>query len=148
MRFFYLGLIALFTLPMTACAPESAPSAESSKATLPPGFLDDPPPPPTSDTAILSGGTLLLPDGSELRDSLVIITRGDLVAWGKRGEVDVPHDSIGVDLSGKWLQPQTLDVGVAAEIRFADRDPRTPDLNESAYIGGFSAGTLTLPPAD
>ena len=148
MRFAYLSLFALLTLPMTACTPEAAPTTEPSAPNLPPGFLDDPPPPPTSDTAILSGGTLLLPDGSELRDSLVIITRGDLVDWGKRGEVDVPHDSIGVDLSGKWLQPQTLAVGAAAEIRFADKDPRTPESDESAYIGGFSAGTLTLPEAD
>ena len=48
---------------------------------------------------------MLLPDGSEVVDSLVVITDGDLIAWGTRGDVDVPNDSIGFDLRGKWIEP-------------------------------------------
>ena len=143
-----LGLLAVFVLLQGGCAPELNPTPAPVESKLPPGFLEDPPPPPTSNTAILSGGTLLLADGSEIRDSLVVITLGELVAWGRRGELDVPHDSIGIDLSGKWLLPDSLIPGTAAEIRFAATDPRSEAFDPTAYISGYSAGTLTLPPED
>ena len=70
---------------------------------LPPGFLDDAPAPPTSENHVFSGGTLVLDE--EINDAVVVIAKGKLVSWGKRGEVDVPNDSIGYDMRGKWLVP-------------------------------------------
>ncbi|NKB98105.1 MAG: hypothetical protein GKR90_06375 [Pseudomonadales bacterium] len=142
--------MAVVALTLFACSEseEITPASEAPDALpekpMPPGFLDEPPPPPTSATAILSGGTLLLPDGGEIPDSLVVITNGDLVAWGTRGAVDVPNDSIGFDLRGKWIEPIALDPQAQAALRIADQDPRVDSFN-GTYVGGYEDGTLTLP---
>ena len=91
--------------------------------TLPPGFMDPAPPPPTSDTVIWSGGTLLTDPPVE--DAVVVVRNGDLLAWGRRGEVDVPNDSVGEDMSGKFLKPRgPLQAGIPVDIEILDEDPR------------------------
>ena len=72
---------------------------------MPPGFLDEPPPKPKSNTLVLSGGDLVL--DTVIADAVVVIQNGKLLAWGKRGEVDMPNDSIGADMRGKWISPGT-----------------------------------------
>ena len=93
----------------------SAPSVD--EKSLPPGFLDPAPAPPTSDTIILSGGTLVTQP--QVNDSVVVITDQQLIAWGARGKVFVPHDSIGRDMRGKWLIPGTI---IAGELVSSDDD--------------------------
>jgi hypothetical protein len=73
---------------------------------MPAGFLDEAPPPPVSDTIVLSGGNLILDQVTT--DTAIVLHQGKLIAWGKRGEVDMPNDSVGRDLRGKWITPGTL----------------------------------------
>lgn len=109
-------LLVLGTAFLTACggadstsaAPEAEPVVETVQD-LPPGFTDAPPPGPTSDTTILSGGTFVL--AQNIADSVVVISDNRLVSWGSRGEVELPNDSIGMDMRGKWIVP-----GVPADI--------------------------------
>ena len=74
---------------------------------MPASFLDEAPPPPTSSTVVLSGGTLVLEQVTA--DSAIVLRNGKLIAWGKRGEVEMPNDSVGKDLRGKWITPGTID---------------------------------------
>ncbi len=99
---------------LTACAPESGPGPQGPDQTrtaetlsIPPGFLDDAPPPPTSDTVILSGGTLIT--DATVPDSVVVIRNGVLRDWGQRGSVNVPNDSVGLNTSGQWIVPGTME---------------------------------------
>ena len=128
---------------LSACAqePEEVPEPET---TLPPSFLDEPPPPPTSATEILGGGTLVLTDGTLIEDSLIVITDGKIVTWGRRGEVDVPNDSVGHDLRGKWIQTDKLEVGALADLQFSERTSDMTEVN-SQIIGGYQNGRLDLP---
>ena len=73
---------------------------------MPAGFLDAPPAPPTSNTVVLSGGNLVLDDVST--DTAIVISNGRLITWGRRGDVDMPNDSIGHDMRGKWLTPGSI----------------------------------------
>ncbi len=91
-------------------------------AAAPPGFLDEAPAPPTSATVILSGGTLVL--AQPIADAVVVITNGEVQAWGKRGAVDVPSDSVGRDMRGKWLLPKgELAAGGPAAFTLYDGPP-------------------------
>lgn len=78
---------------------------EQDKA-MPAGFLDEPPPPPTSNTVVLSGGTLVLEQVT--LDTAIVLQDGKLIVWGMRGEVDMPNDSVGKDVRGKWITPGTI----------------------------------------
>ena len=98
--------------------------------TLPPGFTDTPPPGPTSDTTILSGGTFLLTESID--DSVVVITNNSLLAWGPRGGIDLPNDSIGMDMRGRWIIP-----GVAADVA-------TGNLNTTASISSGDPAELLI----
>ena len=82
---------------------QSSEPASADSAAMPPGFLDEPPPQPKSNTLVLSGGDLVL--DTVTTDAVVVIQNGKLLAWGKRGEVDMPNDSIGTDMRGKWITP-------------------------------------------
>ena len=130
----------------------------SQNSSAPPGFTDDPPPPPVSETVILSGGTLLSPD--PIPDSLVILTRGRVVGWGRRGSVDVPNESIGSDMRGKWIvagrlvngQPridhELLKSGAPANLLFLSSDPAIASPAADHVVGYAADGELTLPESD
>jgi imidazolonepropionase-like amidohydrolase len=79
---------------------------KTAEKSMPAGFLDEAPPPPVSDTVVLSGGNLIL--AKVTPDTAIVLHAGKLIAWGKRGEVNMPNDSVGRDLRGKWLTPGTL----------------------------------------
>lgn len=139
-----LTLVCLALLASLAgCAEEQKVTATQEKD-LPPSFLDEAPPLPTSATEILGGGTLVMPDGSFVEDSLIVITDGKLVAWGPRGEVEVPNDSIGHDLRGKWIQAAALEVGALADLRFSERTRGMNEVNQTLN-GYYKEGTLDLP---
>ena len=139
------SFIILSLILATACSePQQTAEPVEPVKEMPPSFLDEAPPPPTSNTEILGGGTLVTPDGAFIEDSLIVITDGKLVAWGKRGDVDVPNDSIGHDLRGKWIQAQNLEVGALADLRFSERTRGMTEVS-SEILGGYQDGTIDLP---
>ena len=93
--------VACGDAPQPTQATSDAAGASALSNNAPPGFLDPPPPPPTSTTHVLSGATVL--SQPPVEDGVVVISQGTLVAWGKRGEVEMPNDSIGHDVRGKWI---------------------------------------------
>ncbi len=121
---------------------------------MPPGFLDEPPPPPTSETSVLSGGTLML--DPPVTDSVLVLHQGTIMAWGKRGEVAMPNDSIGVDMRGKWLYSGTvaeLNEGIVkadllinqpANMIILSQDPALGPIDQVAVVGEITQGKLRL----
>ncbi len=134
------------------------PEAVATEATeMPPGFLDPAPPPPTSDTLILSGGTLVVmnEDGaSTIADSVVVVQGTKLVAYGVRGEVDVPNDSIGRDFRGKWLIPGSpteaipstagLNIGEDLSLVIVDQPPMGGSVDPATIVGRLADGELKM----
>ncbi len=165
MKILTLCLATLLTTALlTGCAEPPPPAAEPapSNQEMPPGFLDEPPAPPTSSTQVLSGGTLVT-DGI-IEDSVVVLNDGKLVSWGKRGEVEMPNDSVGFDLRGKWITPGTwedattgnlplngaLQPGDVANFLILREPPPFDQLEESDLGGRVTQGELELfdSPAD
>lgn len=150
-------LVCGLSLLLTACQGEEVnDAAVEEERTMPPGFLDEPPPPPTSDNLILSGGTVVIGE-ERIDDAVVVLSAGELVAWGKRGGVDVPNDSIGHDMRGKWIVAGNRDDLERGEL---PNPTRWVTGGEAAFlifdapqqwqdpIGLFHAGMLTLPPPE
>ncbi len=146
-------LLMIGVMLLTACG-SSDPTTEAAETelpveaaeVLPPGYTDAPPPGPTSDTTILSGGTFLLAEN--IADSVVVISNNTLVAWGPRGMVELPNDSIGMDMRGKWIVagdpadiengnlvlPSNVASGDPARLLAFNSDPRTTeDLAGALY---------------
>lgn len=101
-------------LEPAAAPPPSAPAS----------FLDEPPAPPESDTFILSGGTLI--DGEDQFDAVVVVQSKRVIAAGKRGQVPVPPDSIGIDTSGKFItanDPNLTLIGGPADLTVYNKHP-------------------------
>ncbi|MEM7100454.1 MAG: hypothetical protein AAF541_19455 [Pseudomonadota bacterium] len=155
-----IGLLITTLVLVIGCGSSSEPHQESTTSTseqvqtdaLPPGFLDEPPPPPTSNTTILSGGTLVV--DQTISDSVIVITSGNVVAWGARGEVDMPNDSVGFDMRGKWIVPgrQNQDDSITPTA-FAPNLPAEfvilsswsdTSLDASHVVGTFADGRLVL----
>ncbi len=128
------------TLFLSSCGqskPETDPAVEQSNATEPRNY-PEPPPPMTSSTQILSGGWLLTGDGSKPQfDAIVVIREGVIVGVGKRGTIDVPADSVGVDASGKWILPGSSTQLTAA---FAERKHDAPTQFSSSQLPAISVG--------
>ncbi len=144
----YTLLIVLTGLFACAEPPDRSPP-------LPPGFTDAPPAGPTAPTQVLSGGILVAAElAADVEDAAVVITDGRLVAWGKRGEVEMPNQSIGHDLRGKWLAPgrrgepfnpnSPLMPDQPAALLIFDQPPR-PGLSPIGYV---EAEVISLPPSD
>ena len=107
----------------------------------PPGFTDAPPAAPTSATTILSGGILLT--DTPISDSVVVITNGAVIAWGRRGEVELPNDSIGIDMRGKWIRPATtLSSGSVADLEVFAQYPGDESVQP---IGDIKSVEINLP---
>lgn len=103
---------------------EPASTGQRDPQNLPPSFLDEPPAPPVSDTFILSGGTLVTDE--DLFDAVVVVQGNRVIAAGKRGEVPVPPDSIGIDASGKFIVADDTEVtliGGPANLTVFDSHP-------------------------
>jgi len=106
-----LLILALLVSLASACGSDTNPTSSVNVApsetvktdVMPPGFLDEPPPAPTSNTLVLSGGTLIAEE--QIDDSVVVVSQGELTAWGQRGAVSMPNDSIGKDMRNKWIVP-------------------------------------------
>lgn len=137
--------------------PSSTPNAQPEQAasdaqtTYP-----EPPPPLTSSTQILSGGWLLSGDGSDPQfDSIIIVRDGAIVGFGKRGSLDVPADSIGIDASGKWILPGNTEQLAAAfgqrahdaPTQFAGEQLAPIAVGRSAELVLLNSNPLTDPQA-
>jgi hypothetical protein len=117
----------------TAAAPTKA-AADAAKK-MPPSFLDQAPSGPVSDTMILSGGTLL--GDPDLFDAVVVLKNGTVIAAGKRGDVPVPPDSIGIDASGRFIAPTTAGeslVGNDNLTLYADHPGQVPEAAVHAAV--------------
>lgn len=148
--------LAVWLLAACTEPPPAASSEQQPGTAMPPGFLDTPPPPPTSSTQVLSGGTLVA--DRMIEDSVVVLTNGTLVAWGKRGEVAMPNDSVGFDLRGHWIMAGSwqqaaagelpleapLPVGEAANLVIVRQPPPFENLRESDLGGRVVDGKLEL----
>lgn len=102
---------------------------------------------------------MLLADET-IADSVVVITGGELMAWGQRGAVSMPNDSVGKDMRGKWLVPGTaadlaagdmpkmdsFQPGQAVQLLIFDRAP-TSDWSDRGLVGSFIDATLQMPEA-
>jgi len=153
LRVLSVGL-AVWLLISCSDTPPTIPADPPLQREMPPGFLDEPPPPPTSSTQVLSGGTLVT--DSIIEDSVVVLNNGNLVAWGKRGEVDMPNDSVGFDLRGQWIIAGTWQQAVAGTLSAAPplrpgepanllilrRPPPFTDLQDNHLGGRFINGEL------
>lgn len=122
-----------------AAAPESAiataDSAPAGAKTMPPSFLDQAPSGPVSDTMILSGGTLL--GDPDLFDAVIVLKNGTVIAAGKRGEVPVPQDSIGIDASGRFIAPTTAGEALVGNDNltvYADHPGQVPEAAVHAAV--------------
>lgn len=156
-QFSYLAIIVVLA---SACADPTVNQTSADKPAepnLPPaGFLDAPPPLPVSDTIVLSGGNLIL--DAVTTDTAIVLQQGKLMAWGKRGEVDMPNDSIGKDLRGKWITPGTLTdleaatlpnltalkVGAAANMLVFKTGPDISRATSDDLYGTISNGELQI----
>lgn len=116
--------------PSSTATPPVSGAAVMATDSMPPGFTDEPPAPPTSSTIVLSGGNLITE--TLVEDSVVVLHKGKVVTWGKRGEVDMPNDSIGIDVRGKWLVPGT------------EADLKSGNLPNSALLETGVAGNLLV----
>ena len=155
MRILAVTLIYL----LSACSDTQSlqpPATAAEPRNLPPGFLDEPPPPPTSNTQVLSGGTLVA--DTVIEDSVVVLSEGRVIAWGKRGAVDMPNDSVGFDLRGRWITPgrwehavsgklseqSELVAGQVANLLIFKRPPPYSKPDEGDLGGRVVDGTLEL----
>ena len=155
-----LGIVLIVALGLLGCsATEEVTDTESeSPATAQmPGFLDPAPPGPTSDTTILSGGTIV--SGDVIADAVLVVTNGKLVAYGARGNVDIPNDSIGVDMRGKWIAPGVRNADGSLTLQdmpgagqtamfliFSAPIDEQPEV--SNLVGDYSNGQLNLNESD
>ena len=130
------------------------PSTSSTSAldNLPPGFTDEAPPPPTSSTQVLSGGTFENTREAVLVDAVIVLTEGNFIAAGTRGNTDMPNDSIGHDMRGKFIVPghvtdgqiviaDGLNEGDVASLLILDQ---SVDHKDAKVLGYFKDGTLTM----
>ena len=81
-------------------------SKPKNEGTSPPAsFLDPAPSLPTSQTTIWAGINLMTEP--LINDYIVVIHKNQLINWGKRGSVEVPNDSVGVDMRRYWIKSES-----------------------------------------
>ena len=124
--------------------------SKNETANMPPSFLDPAPSRPSSETAIWAGVNLLT--DPPINDYLLVIEKGRVVGWGQRGSVDVPNDSMGVDMRAYWISPKTgaqFQHSSAGKIQLTDflvlrgRElGKTPSLDDATIVGEVTNSTL------
>ncbi len=124
--------------------------SKNETANMPPSFLDPAPSRPSSETAIWAGVNLLT--DPPINDYLLVIEKGRVVGWGQRGSVDVPNDSMGVDMRAYWISPKAgaqSQQSSAGKIQLTDflvlrgsELGKTPSLDEATIVGEVTNSTL------
>ena len=130
----------------------SCSASKNETGNMPPSFLDPAPTRPTSDTSIWAGVNLLT--DPPIKDYLLVIDKGRVVGWGQRGTVDVPNDSMGVDMRAYWISPKAgaqFQHSSAGKIQLTDflvlrgRElGKTPSLDEATIVGEVTNSTLNF----
>jgi N-acetylglucosamine-6-phosphate deacetylase len=103
--------------------------------------------------SVIKNGTVLTPE-KEIKDGVVIITNGKIVAVGKRGEIDEPQGAEIIDAGGNYISPGFIDIHInganGADVSKIDSDTFDtmgsffPQYGTTAYVGT----TITAAPAD
>ena len=124
--------------------------SKNETANMPPSFLDPAPSRPSSETAIWAGVNLLT--DPPINDYLLVIEKGRVVGWGQRGTVDVPNDSMGVDMRAYWISPKAgakFQQSSAGKIKLTDflvlrgkELGKTPSLDGATIVGEVTNSTL------
>ncbi len=154
-RIVYLLIVTLF---VAACGADPVPVEDppQTEPDMPPGFLDEPPPGPVSATTVFSGAMLLTTDVKS--DAVVVVQNGRLLSSGLRGEVEMPNDSVGLDMRNRWIVPgrqadletgnlPNLDLwrtGSPANLLILDADPRAAPPTADSLIGVVVDGEIRL----
>ena len=129
----------------SGCSP-----SKNETGSMPPSFLDPAPSRPTSNTAIWAGVNLLT--DPPINDYLLVIDKGRVVGWGQRGTVDVPNESMGVDMRAYWISPKAgaqFQYSSTGKIQLTEflvlrgsELGKTPSLDEATIVGEVSNSTL------
>ena len=144
-------LLLLFGVNLIVLGSSCSPS-KNETGNMPPSFLDPAPSRPTSDTSIWAGVNLLT--DPPIKDYLLVIDKGRVVGWGQRGTVDVPNESMGVDMRAYWISPKAgaqFQHSSAGKIQLTDflvlrgRElGKTPSLDEATIVGEVTNSTLNF----
>ena len=126
-------LLLLFTVNLLVLG-SGCSQSKSENTTMPPSFLDPAPSRPISETAIWSGVNLLT--DPPMSDYLLVIKKDQVVGWGQRGTVDVPNDSMGVDMRAYWIAPKA-----GAEFQYSSAGEI--QLNDFLVLKGRDLGEAT-----
>ena len=153
-----ITVLLAVALLAAACGSDRAPAADQpvSEPDMPPGFLDEPPPGPVSATTVFSGAMLLTDEVQS--DAVVVVQNGLLLSAGIRGVVDMPNDSVGLDMRNRWIVPGTqadLETGnlpnlehwrmdAPANLLVLDIDPRDSQVTSDNLVGIVADGEIRL----
>ena len=105
----------------------------------------------SSDVIALLGATLIDGTGAPpVRDAVVVVNDGLILAAGPRDQVEVPDNARSIDLNGKWLVPGMADAhmhfsesgGLYSRPDIYDLRSRVPHEHEVAWIRGRLPYTL------
>ena len=128
-------LLLLFTVNLLVLG-SGCSQSKSENTNMPPSFLDPAPSRPISETAIWSGINLLT--DPPMSDYLLVIKKNQVVGWGQRGTVDVPNDSMGIDMRAYWIAPKAgaeFHYSNAGEIQLKDfLVLKGGDLGEAKFL--------------
>lgn len=81
-------------------------------------------------TVALSGARIIPVVGDEIKDGVIIVEDGRIVAIGKAGEVEIPFDAREFDLSGKVVMPGMIDAATTKGLDTANESrPVVPQLS-------------------
>ena len=126
MKFIVILLNLGIVLLTVSC---SEPNNKSANA--PPSFLDPAPSLPTSPTTIWAGINLMTEPPTT--DYVLVIRKNQVMKWGKRGSIDVPNDSVGVDMRRYWVKNESTN-----SLRYEDSGEI--DLTNFVVIEGEKMG--------
>ncbi|OUX41021.1 MAG: hypothetical protein CBE21_06195 [Proteobacteria bacterium TMED261] len=124
---FRLAAVTFLTL---GCAPP-----QSDPKNSPPSFLDPAPSPPTSETTIWSGINMMT--DPPMNDLIVIVNENRVVDWGKRGTLEVPNDSVGMDMRAYWITKESGEP-------FSQENSINIDLTNFLVVKGSEIGVRPL----
>ena len=125
-----LFLLAAVTFLTLGCAPPPSDPKNS-----PPSFLDPAPSPPTSETTIWSGINMMT--DPPMNDLIVIVNENRVVDWGKRGTLEVPNDSVGMDMRAYWITKESGEP-------FSQENSINIDLTNFLVVKGSEIGVRPL----
>ena len=126
MKFIVILLNLVIVLLTVSCS-----ETNNESANAPPSFLDPAPSLPTSQTTIWAGINLMTEPPTT--DYVLVIYKNQVMKWGKRGSIEVPNDSVGVDMRRYWVKNESTN-----SLRYEDSGKI--DLTNFVVIEGEKMG--------